>query len=213
MQPSAITIETTSSGSMPPTLSSLFYNKHKDLHRELVNCRFVLDLKENPNKEKYTGFLQRVKADLLIFEPALEKLQNINLKPFFRLASLQEDIKILDIENTQEDHPHSKEHQQHLTYLADYKPHALLAHAGVRYYGFLHGGQQRRERLEKEWGIPLKLYAFEKDPKQMVQDLTDVLNEYAKTLTDQQFKEIENELATALVFAGDTLLIDLRHLT
>ncbi|MBA2728091.1 MAG: biliverdin-producing heme oxygenase [Parachlamydiaceae bacterium] len=193
-----------------PKLSSLFY-KNMHLHKAVEASPFVEELKNFPTKEAYVAYLNRLKIGFEIIEPALKGL-GIKLEPFFRLTALNQDIKEMGTIDIQKMNDHIGEHKPHLEYLRDYKPHALIAHVALRYYALLHGGQTRSERLSQHWGTAITLYSFENDAKTMLNRLNTALNEYGEKLTFQQFKDVEEEVITAWVFAGDVVLKDVRNL-
>lgn len=192
-----------------PAFCRLFYANLK-LHRALESSQFLERLRDQPSKSDYLQYLYRLRVGLSIVEPALQHITS--LAPFFRLATLDADIHELANGVHPEQETNLGQHIEHLTYLRDYKPHALIAHAALHYYAFLFGGQAICERLSSAFGTGVSLYTFENDARTMIRRLDEALNSYSRHFSDPQIADIRKEIVQAWIFAGDILLTDIRHL-
>jgi heme oxygenase len=191
-------------------LSSAFHG-NRELHKAVEESPFVKELRATPTKEAYVDYLVHIKCGLEIIEQALSTWPKIDLSSFFRLTALDADITALGGQ-VRPVKPVIQQQVEHFRSHSQSKPHLLVAHAAMRYYALLFGGQQRRERLEKVWEEAVQLYIFEEDSKTMLTRLSDALNSYGATLTSDEIQEFHDEIQLAWVFTGDIVGTDIREL-
>lgn len=198
-------------------LTPLFF-KNQPLHTAVENSPFVKELRENPNKESYLKYLLYLYDDMKVLEGHLKTVdfkgkELFDFDPYFRSEKLLKDILAFNgiISPSQ---PTLNEHVTHFNALANEAPFLLIAHAAMRYYAILFGGQSRSERLKKVWGdeTSLTLYEFPMPPQQMIRKLSDMLNAFGATLSDEEWSRFDREVITAWIFSGDILEVDIREL-
>lgn len=196
---------------MQTKLSSSFYGNMK-LHQAVESAPFVVNLRENPGspavKTAYKQYLVDLHAILSALETRIdtELADAIDLKEFYRADRLAADSR--DFPGPMPERANvSKEQIAHFEQLA---PKLLVAHAAMRYFAILHGGQQRAERLKGVWGAdaPMSLYAFGKTPSELIELLKRKLDALGETLDPEERQDFEAEIITAWIFTGQLLGVE-----
>lgn len=203
-------------GDPPPPLSKSFL-KNMHLHNKVESAPMVTRLRESPPaKEEYQQYLIDLHWGLYEAEKLFENTDfkgknQLNFHPFFRAEKLARDIENLNQEAVLPNKATTL-HPIHYQKLAQTTPYLLVAHLSLRYLAILHGGQQRAERLQKDWGkqTPVELYSFDQNSKDSIQELNRQLDAFGKVLSPGERARFDEEILTAWYFAGDIVGINVR---